>query len=332
MSTVRNVLLKLKGLRAYSSRRFKTQLPGPLSVQIQTINRCNGSCRMCPYSTLHKLEPPAIMDEMLYSKILEDLYRAGTVRRFILTLQNEPLLDPGLVRRVVRAREILGNSVDIGLVTNGTLLNEKLYDDLVCTGLNIIVVSIDAFYEDTYRAVRPELDFSEVVANVHMLLQRNHNTRVAVKFVRQKANAREEKQFVQYWKSHRAGIFTSSLVNRAGLLAGFEHMRGSSIGVRTRCIKAVRDRFFPSCLIPFTTLNVLCDGRVILCCDDWGPIDTVGDLSSQPLPDVWNGAVINSYRNLLYNNKAGESFVCKDCSVTRRHRRGVDGYGVSPFT
>lgn len=328
---MRKYSIKLKGLREYSSRKHRTRLPGPLTVQIQTINRCNGSCGMCPYSALHKSEPLNVMDEMLYSRILEDLHRAGTVRRLLLTLQNEPLLDPELVRRVVLAGEILGPGVDIAIVTNGALLNEKLYEDLANAGLNRIVISVDAFCEDTYRVVRPGLNFTEVVDTVHMLLQQTHGVRVVVKFVRQKANEREERQFVHYWRSQGAGVLTSPLVNRTGLLDGFEQMRGSSssirAGVRARLKRTVRDLFFPFCLIPFSTLTVLWDGRVILCCDDWGPRDIVGDLSSQTLKDVWNGDAINGYRNLLYTGLAKESPVCKDCTsggkIPARRIRGV---------
>jgi len=61
----------LRGLHAYDPVRKRTRLRGPFAVQIQTINRCNASCSMCPYATTQKADTPRRMDEDLYIEILE---------------------------------------------------------------------------------------------------------------------------------------------------------------------------------------------------------------------------------------------------------------------
>jgi radical SAM protein with 4Fe4S-binding SPASM domain len=61
--------------------------------------------------------------------------------------------------------------------------------------------------------------------------------------------------------------------------------------------------------------SILSDGRVVLCCNDWGPHDIAGDLSRQTLQEVWNGDKINHYRQLLWTHRIKESPVCADCSL-----------------
>jgi MoaA/NifB/PqqE/SkfB family radical SAM enzyme len=316
--TFRSVLHKLRGVHSYDPKHRRTRLTGPLVLQIQTIDRCNGSCRMCPNSTIKRSGPPKLMDEALYKRILAILNQAETVNTVLLMLQNEPLLDIMLEKRVAQAREILGNRARILTVTNGTLLNSNRYDALLHAGLDSIEVSIDAFYEQTYRTIRPGLNFTNIVKNINMLLQNENDSHIVVRFLKQRANESEEQQFRHYWKSRGAQICAFPIENRAGMLENFEQMRGSSPLFRKRLMRAVRDLFFPPCLFPFFALNVLWDGQVILCCHDWKHIEIIGDLSSQSLQDVWNGDAINHYRNLLYNNRFEEIQICKDCSVVRR--------------
>jgi MoaA/NifB/PqqE/SkfB family radical SAM enzyme len=316
--TLRNAKTVLKALNAYDPKKCKTRLPGPLVIQIQTIDRCNGACRMCPGSTFKRSGPPNLMDAGLYRQILEDLGHTKTVRTIVLTLQNEPLLDPEIVHRVIQARKILGNSVRIVLITNGSLLTPERSKALLDAGIDSIHISIDAFYEETYRSIRPGLHFSEVVENTAELLRVDQGSHTVVRFLRQRANEREEKQFKHFWKSRGAQIFIFPLENRTGILDNFELLRGSPPWLRRRFARTVRDLLFPSCLLPFYSLNVLWDGRVILCCNDWGHQDIVGDLSSQSIQDVWNSDAINSYRTLLYQNHADQSLLCRDCSMVRK--------------
>ncbi|UCB45519.1 MAG: radical SAM protein [Spirochaetota bacterium] len=316
--TFRSVLNKFIGLHSYDPKHSKTKLPGPLFIQVQTIDRCNGSCRMCPYVTIQRSGPPNCMDEELYTKIFTNLSQAETVNTVLLMLQNEPLLDNELEKRVEQARKILGNGTRILTVTNGTSLNLKRYEALLHAGLNSIEVSIDAFYEETYRSIRPGLDFSNVINNINTLLQKKDGSHIVVRFLKQRANENEEKQFKHYWKSRGVQICSFPIENRAGMIECFDQMRGSSPLLRKKYIRAVRDLVFPPCFFPFYALNILWDGRVILCCHDWRHIEIIGDLSAQSLQDVWNGDAINQYRNLLYNKRFEEIPICKDCSVVRR--------------
>jgi hypothetical protein len=93
------------------------------------------------------------MDQNIYLGVLKKLKRAGTARTLTLMLQNEPLLDASLAKRVRQAREVLGDGVFIRTVSNGTLLFRSRIDELFQAGIDDIEVSIDAFRKRTYRLV-----------------------------------------------------------------------------------------------------------------------------------------------------------------------------------
>jgi len=63
---------------AYAHKYFRAPIAGPWAVQVQTIDRCNASCIMCPYPSFEKHGPPNSMEDSLYKKILNELKKAGT--------------------------------------------------------------------------------------------------------------------------------------------------------------------------------------------------------------------------------------------------------------
>ena len=326
---IRNVEEQLRALGAYDPGRRRIALPGPFSVQIQTVDRCNASCRMCPYSFAERPGPPNQMPAELYERILTELRNARTVRLFALMLQNEPMMDGALAHRIRQAKEILGTRCHVGIVTNGSMLSARRLEELLQAGIDSIEVSIDAHRRETFEAVRPGLSFARVRENTERLLAHRGEIRIVVRFLDQRANSGEARNFLQFWAARGASVRFLPIVNRAGSLDEYEALR-PSLGTLHRwkgrawellLRGAARGAKPAPCTLPFSWLNILWDGRVILCCHDWGPADTIGDLSSESLRDIWDGERMNHYRHLLWSNRCAQSRVCRDCSIVSRQRQ-----------
>ncbi len=318
---LREAALWMRDVRSYDSHARRTRRQGPAGVQIQTIDRCNAACIMCPYSAFNKAGPANVMDDGLYGKILDELRQAGTVNSVALMLQNEPLLDRKFADRVRLARKALGRSVRIGTITNGSPLTTEMIDELVASEMDYVAVSIDAFGEDTFGRIRRGLDFGRVVGNTLSLIQRLGPRRVSVKFLRQRGNEAEEDAFANYWGRHGVRVARVELTNRAGWLDSYASVKKRRPDRWKSLAYPALNKYIPACPLPFSSMSILWDGRVVLCGDDWGPRDTVGDLSKQTLKEVWNGEKINHYRQLLWTHRAGESLVCAGCSQSDRFWR-----------
>jgi radical SAM protein with 4Fe4S-binding SPASM domain len=318
---LRQVAMFRQGIHAYAEKHRRTLLAGPLAIQVQTIDQCNASCLMCPYSSSKKSGPPNRMEEGLYQRILSELKKGGTVRLFTPMLQNEPLLDKALDKRVREAKESLGSRASVHVTTNGSLLTMKQAEKLADAGLDYLSVSINAFHEETYRSIHKGLSFSTVTGNVQSFLRQNPQTKVVVRFLKQRANQGEERVFRRFWTAQGALVSFHSVVNRAGMLQSFGEVKRRKSGLLRRLLDSVLDRILPYCPSPFYALNILWDGRVLLCCHDWGHSVHVGNVSTQALSDVWNGEEMNHYRYLLYSSQSKESPACAECSL----RNGLRG-------
>lgn len=162
---------------------------GPLWVQIGISNPCNHRCLMCwdhptyvpannPYPTLKSKkfyeEHPEInrdkgfMDLEMLEILADDLHGLGT-RRVELVGRGEPTMHP----RFDRVLEILRSyRLNVGLVTNGSLLTRERYEHIVHCGLDRIAVSLDAGRRDTYPIIHttatPE-NYDETIRNLRAL-------------------------------------------------------------------------------------------------------------------------------------------------------------------
>lgn len=256
------------------------------------------------------------MKDGLYRSILDQLSRLATVKAVMLMLQNEPLLDRKFFSRVHVAKDILGKNVRVTTVTNGTPLTSAMISDLAASGIDRVSVSIDAMHERTYKAIRPGLRFQMVRENTLSLLKQLGPQRIEVRFLRQRQNRGEEADFARFWRSHGVRVLFLEPTNRAGFLDTYEQINNRQPEAWKKLAFPILNRLVPACPLPFHSLNVLWDGRVITCCHDWGPLETVGDLATQQLKEIWNGERLNHCRDLLWTHNASESPVCAKCSMS----------------
>lgn len=90
-------------------------------IEIETINRCNGSCSFCPVNHKDDSRVKAVMTEELFKNIVAQLEEIHYSGRFTTFSNNEPLLDDRIVEWNHYARKHLPYA-RMHLFTNGTLL------------------------------------------------------------------------------------------------------------------------------------------------------------------------------------------------------------------
>ncbi len=111
---------------------------GPGLVQIAVTNACNARCRFCNFS---RVPPDAVSmaDPRRLARGLASLRRRGS--HYVTFTGGEPLLYPHLLSSLARAVELGHHAI---LVTNGALLTPHLIRELKKTGLDCLIISMDA--------------------------------------------------------------------------------------------------------------------------------------------------------------------------------------------
>jgi MoaA/NifB/PqqE/SkfB family radical SAM enzyme len=330
-------------------------LTGPLWVQIGIADACNHRCIMCwdhpsfPYKDNtdnakqiqknHKSDKKNVkkssqfMEINMLKDLLTDLSYTGT-RRIELAGRGEPTLHTEF-NHIVRL--VKGHGFNTGIVTNGSLLNHKCYENLVENSVDRIIISLNAGTSHTYPRIhtteKPET-FERIISGLRDLqrikkLQRRKKPSIMLSFVITRYNYHEGLEMVERANDAAAdqmvfkyavaypGIdfleLTDKEKNRfSGQLAKFTE-RASAYGIDLKVEPPIGDmtadpRLYHKkteviyskipCYIGWVFSLITAQGLVVPCCQC---NETLGDLRNSNFREIWFSHQYDSFREKMKN-------------------------------
>jgi radical SAM protein with 4Fe4S-binding SPASM domain len=276
---------------------------------------------MCPLAQNKNMKAMVMPDE-LFEKIIIEISQNHLRSTYVyLFLQNEPLMDKDIFKKLKLIKKISSGKIKTGLVTNGTLLPDKKIKELNESKIDEIIFSLDALTEETYNKIRPGLSFKNVMKNIENVIDSSYDKYLAVKFVLQKDNISEFDDFKKYWKKKGIPIQISPLNNRSGDLRIYDDLRlkkrDSSflVDLKQYIGNFMMGRIITrGCSLPLTTFNILYNGVVILCCDDFSNKMVLGNVNTSSIKEIWNSKKYQKIREMLYDGEHKKISVCQTCS------------------
>ncbi|NJB69203.1 radical SAM protein with 4Fe4S-binding SPASM domain [Desulfobaculum xiamenense] len=285
------------------AERELVEFPFPLFLVMETVNTCNYRCIMCFRHSMPAPKPRVMPDDLFESVMAEAA--AHGCPSLSVNWNNEPLMDPNLVRRVARARE--SGFVDVRLNTNASLLDGERSRGLVRAGLTRLSVSLDAATRETYEAVRVGGNWDRVMGNIEQFLRirKELGARLPllrVTFVRIRENAHEVDDFVRRWKGVADYVSIQSYV---------PHIPGERAMALHPDVRSHMADI--TCSQPFERLVVGVDGDVYPCCSPVGTEIHLGNVRETPLAEIWRGAMSRRLRTMMRERTWDGFDVCRRC-------------------
>lgn len=268
----------------------------PEIVQIESTNICNARCVFCPRDQMHRRQ--GVMDEALFHKVADDCAALG-IRHVRLHNYGEPFVDRHLTDKIAYAKQ--KGIAEVGVISNGSLIDEQVARGVIEAGLDAINISVDASGREVFERTRVGLEYDKVIANIERLVRiraelgRTH-PKLILSFVRQD-NSDEERAFIDHWRTIADKIHITDLHNWAGTLNRDSDVR------------------YP-CYRQWLTFTVLWDGRVSLCCADFDGRVILGDMRTSNIRDIWES---ETYRQVRREHlESGGPEICRACDLPRK--------------
>jgi radical SAM protein with 4Fe4S-binding SPASM domain len=274
---------------------------------------------MCPASK-EKNKNPGKMSDELFEKIIKEISENITEYTFVwLFLQNEPLTDNTIFNKLKLVKKLSNGKIKTGLVTNGTLLTEEKIKELREAEVNKICFSIDAYTEETYKKIRRGLSYNKVLKNTENLRNSNSKTLVSVKFLWQKDNYFELNDFKKFWKNKGIKTEIDIVSNRAGAVSNFEDIRltHKNIPFKTNFARDIMLIFTGGCYSLATNFNILHNGDVIMCCNDYTKRIILGNVKNNLIKEIWNSEKYQSIREAIFNKDFEKIPECNNCTLIK---------------
>ena len=274
----------------------RDEAPLPEIVQIESTNICNAKCVFCPRDDMERKQ--GIMDMALFTKIVDECVTLG-IGHVRMHNYGEPFVDRALVEKVRYAKQ--KGIPQVGMISNGSLINEAAARGMIEAGLDAINISVDASGKEVFESTRVGLKYDKVIANIERLLALREQAgrrrpKLILSFVRQN-NSEDEHAFIEHWRTKADKIHITDLHNWAGTL------------------NQKSDVNYP-CYRPWLTFTALWDGRVSLCCADFDGSTILGDLRTHTISEIWNSG---TYRALRREHlESGGPAICRSCDLPKK--------------
>jgi radical SAM protein with 4Fe4S-binding SPASM domain len=292
--------------RARFRESLSSPAPFPAIDQIELTNVCPMQCIMCPRGDGRDRRPTGFMDVALFEKIISEVAPAQrTVKPLGMHNLGESLLHPELehLLRVVHEAGLRSE-----LSVNPGLLPLERYQSLARAGLTRLVLSLDGLDAATLEKVRgPAARGEAAQKNVRSILDwRRRNgpdgqPEILVQMLRLKANAHQFDQFAREFGK-------LGLDNVSGFLKALDANTDAALFPEG---ESARPSF---CRVPWRTVVVLFDGRVVPCCYDCRSEWILGDLKHQRLEEIWRGEPMERLRTRLRDGWPSPDGPCGSCA------------------
>jgi len=276
----------------------------PLHLDIGITNVCNLECTFCARTVRvdeGRWRKAQHMDMGLFKKIIDEAVELGTYS-INMNLLNEPLTHPKIMEMIRYAKQ--KGIIDVHFHSHGGLLTEEKANQLLDSGLDKLLISIDSPYREKYNKMRVLSDFDNVMTNLKRFKE--------LRDKREQLGPLIRVNFIQF-----PDVTEKELKDAMDLFLQFADAIGFQEYVDPHW-NIGKDRTYPDeyksqfvCQQPFTRLSIIEDGRVSPCCNDHDQQLVIGNLSKQGLKEVWESYKLAQLREVM---KRGEFYTIPTCA------------------
>jgi MoaA/NifB/PqqE/SkfB family radical SAM enzyme len=304
---------------AYDSL-LNEKIPNPLCVDIEIASICDLACPHCFREYI--MTPDKIMNDDLYKKIINSIAKLD-VPSIKLNWRGEPLLHPKIVDFIRYAKE--NGILEVIINTNATKLDVEMSKKLIDAGLDQIIFSFDGGNKKTYDKMRPgrfeNNNFEKIYSNIKNFFSvRNElNSKFPtskIQMVLTSDTRNEIEDFYSLFNPYVDDVTVLQYNERGGNISDLSEINKNKINKyllknkldeNTPYMVTANDEIFISgerlpCAQIFQRLMVTYDGKVGMCCHDWGAQHCIGYLSERAFDEE---KVIKDLEKSILNNKKG---------------------------
>lgn len=264
-------------------------------LMIEPTNICNLRCPICVTGSGRDDRPKGAMAFRQFKQIID------TVKDFLNLIYlwgfGEPFLAPDIMKMIDYAGE---NNLSILIHTNGNVLNKRVLNQFKKNYKVNISFSIDGVTQKVYSYYRKGGVLKKAIDNLKYLvnLKRKYdlfNLQIIWQFLITKGNKHEISQVYKLAKNigvDRLRLKTISINKKHPCYNDFMPKNTKYHRIKSRAVN-FENCYFINPGMP----NILWNGDVIPCCDDYFRQYLMGNAFKENLLDIWNGKKYKKFRD-----------------------------------
>ena len=310
------VLLRYSFLKA---KWFKKTSPKgmPYAASIEPTTACNLGCPECPSGLKQFTRPTGRLQSDVHEKMLEQLGKQLFYINYYF--QGEPFLHPDFLGLIKVANK---HNIYTATSTNAHFINEKKAEEIVESGLDRLIISIDGLTQDTYEQYRKLGKLEKVISGTKHLIaaKKKLNAKhpyLIFQFLVVQPNEHEIPEVFELGK--KLGVDEVRL-KTAQL---YDYKNGNPLMPKNekyaRYKKQKDGTYVPKyklldqCWRMWSSTVLTWDGKVVPCCFDKDAQHVLGDIEGETFKSIWRNPRYESFRKAIFTDRQNID-ICKNCS------------------
>ena len=289
----------------------------PVSLSIEPTTACNLGCPECPSGLKQFTRPTGKLDLALHQKMLSQIKRSVFYINYYF--QGEPFLHPQFLELIKQSKK---SKIYTATSTNGHFINKEVADQIVESGLDRLIISIDGLTQETYEQYRVNGDLNKVIDASRFLVAskkkyKSKAPHLIFQFLAVKPNEHEIPAIFSL--SSEIGI-DEVRIKTAQL---YEYKQGNRLMPEneqySRYIKqkdgtySLKGKPGNHCWRMWSGSVFTWDGKVVPCCFDKDAKHILGSLDESSFRQIWHSKEYRQFRGDLLRSR-DQIDICKNCS------------------
>lgn len=289
----------------------------PFALSIEPTTACNLGCPACPSGLKAFSRPTGKIDLDNHRNWLSQI--AHSVFYINYYFQGEPFLHPQFLELIKEAKR---KKIYTATSTNAHFIDEKKASEIIASGLDRLIISIDGLTQETYESYRVHGKLDKVIEGSKALVRAKKEAQSATphlifQFLVVKANEHQITEVQEL--ATEIGIdevrFKTAQV--------YDYKYGNELipdnEAYSRYVKQ-KDGTYRfkykggnSCWRMWSSSVLTWDGQVVPCCFDKDAHHTLGSLQDQSFESIWKSPAYRSFRNAVLSDRNSIE-ICTNCS------------------
>ena len=289
----------------------------PYTISIEPTCLCNLRCPECPTGSGKIWRENVNLDWLLYKKFIDEM--KATTLHLLLYFQGEPFMNRDIFRMINYASE---RKIFTVISSNGQFLDEQISVEIVQSGLDRLIISVDGTDQETFQKYRVGGELSKILNGTRSLkeikkVRKKIIPEIIFQFLVFRHNEDQVRLFRKFGResgADRVWIKSAQVINpdkaleiipRNPVYSRYSFSQKGEIKIKVRLRNKCK-RLWRTCVV--TT-----DANIIPCCFDKEAKYRMGSIKATGFRDIWNGGQYREFRRKVLNNRS-ETDICRNCS------------------
>jgi radical SAM protein with 4Fe4S-binding SPASM domain len=289
----------------------------PFSLSIEPTTACNLGCPECPSGLKQFTRPTGKLDLDLHKMMLQQV--KSHVFYINYYFQGEPFLHPQFLELIKEAKKA---KIYTATSTNAHFITKEKATEIVKSGLDRLIISIDGLTQETYEQYRVHGQLEKVIEGSKFLVdakkeQKSRTPHLIFQFLAVKPNEHEipavfslandlgvdevrikTAQFYEYEQGNPLMPINEKYSRYKRTSSGNYKLKGDPGN---------------HCWRMWSGSVLTWDGKVVPCCFDKDAQNAMGTLKEKSFQEIWRLSSYQKFRQAILTNRKGID-ICSNCS------------------